>query len=169
MDERARAEIDTEPVEVDPTLRRRNVRRRRPRPWMAAALVALAVGACAWLATAHKWSSSGGTFEVLGGLVLTNNAFIDTAGQFDRDPCQATGGYTDISAGTAVVIGGPTGQVAVGALDGGTMNSGECVFSFDVSAVPVGLSVYTVTISHRATKAYTPDEIRAPIRLTLGD
>lgn len=90
-----------------------------------------------------------------------------------RDPCVTEGGYTDISDGTAVTIGGATGQtLAIGSLDAGRVttnasNNAECQFGFSVP-VPAGQSLYTVTISHRGTQTFTPDQVTQGIELSLG-
>jgi hypothetical protein len=89
------------------------------------------------------------------------------------DPCEALGGYSDISTGVAVTIGGSSGQtLAVGALGAGSVagqpgQSASCEFTFNVD-VPGGQSLYTVTISHRGTQTFTPDQVAAGISLTLG-
>ena len=89
------------------------------------------------------------------------------------DTCVALGGYSDISEGTAVTVGGSTGQTLnIGSLSRGTIigQSGQpasCQFAFSVF-VPSGQSLYTVTISHRGTQTFTPDQVAAGISLTLG-
>ena len=90
------------------------------------------------------------------------------------DTCVTLSGFSDISAGTAVTVGGPTGQtVAVGALDDGKVageagQTASCEFDFTIQ-VPKGLSEYTVTISHRGTQVFTPDQVQnSEIQLTLG-
>lgn len=82
--------------------------------------------------------------------------------------CEGTGGYDDITAGTAVTVGGASGQtLGIGSLGSGVDQGFACVFPFDV-AVPGGQSIYTVTISHRGTQTLTPAEVAAGITLTLG-
>lgn len=89
------------------------------------------------------------------------------------DTCATLGGYTDISEGAAVTVGGDKGQtLTVGALREGTVTgqagqAASCEFGFDVQ-VPGGLPLYTVTISHRGTQTFTPDQVAAGIQLTLG-
>lgn len=91
----------------------------------------------------------------------------------DGDPCTPTAGFSDISEGTAVNIGGSTGQtLAVGALGAGVLRGNDkgvlvCQFGFQVLA-PGGQSLYTVTVSHRGTQTFTPDQIAQGISLTLG-
>jgi hypothetical protein len=90
------------------------------------------------------------------------------------DPCVTLGGFTDITAGAAVNIGDSTGKtVAVGALEAGTVaaqadQSAACEFDFAIQ-VPAGLSEYTVTISHRGTQVFTPEQVHdGQVKMTLG-
>lgn len=150
--------------------------RRRP-VQVGAAVVAVAIGAGVYFAV-----SSGPTqVHVRGTLQLGPLGSVDSVNPShaaNGDACEAAQGYSDISAGATVTVGGANGQpLAVGALGGGvesnvdtsfSMPLGDCVFSFDV-AVPAGQSAYTVTISHRGTQTFTPDQVAAGIHLTLGD
>jgi len=117
--------------------------------------------------------------HVHGTLQLGALSAVDNTGTAaNGDSCTAGQGYSDISAGTTVVVGGGNGQtLAVGALSAGVETNvdnslgtplGDCVFSFDV-AVPGGQSAYTVTISHRGTQTFTPAQVAAGIQLTLGE
>jgi hypothetical protein len=90
------------------------------------------------------------------------------------DPCITAGGFTDISAGTAVTIGGPDGKtLTVTALEAGRVTGAagspaQCTFDFDAN-VPDNLSEYTVTISHRGTQVFTPEQVRSGgVDLTLN-
>lgn len=116
-------------------------------------------------------ASTSSQVHVWGSITITGLNSIDTqnpTNSLDGDACEAATGYDDITAGAAVVIGGPTGQVGIGALGTGVIDAGRCTFSFDVPA-PSGLSVYTVTISHRGTQTFTPDELAGGVRLSLGN
>lgn len=90
------------------------------------------------------------------------------------DPCITQGGFTDITAGAAVTIGGPDGKtIAVGALEAGQVagtagQPAQCEFDFSVQ-VPQGLAEYTVTVSHRGTEVFTPEQVlQGEVKLTLG-
>lgn len=187
MEERAYgAEWSVEPSDDDEYSelpRRRRPRTplwRRPVVWGAAAAVVLAGGGvAAGMALGSHGSGpaptgaadTSGHAHVWGSLTITGLHFIDTQNpnnNFNGDQCKAVNGYDDIATGTAVVVGGPTGQIGVGALSDGTVSNGTCSFSFDVP-VPSGLSAYTVTISHRGTQTFTPDQLDGGIRLSLGD
>lgn len=100
-------------------------------------------------------------------LRVGNQVFASTA-----RGCQGTGGYSDLSAGTAVIVKDPEGrQVAVGALQAGHLadgNSNSCVMTFAVPGVPRGLSSYSVTISRRGTQVATPDRAQAGMTLCIG-
>lgn len=86
--------------------------------------------------------------------------------------CQGTGSYSDLSAGTAVIVKDPAGrQVAVGALKAGRPAEGDtnsCAMTFSVPDVPRDLPSYSVTISRRGTHVSTPDQARAGIALSIG-
>lgn len=86
--------------------------------------------------------------------------------------CEGAGSYSDLSAGTAVIVRDPEGrQVAVGALRAGHLadgNSNSCVMTFSVPDVPRDLASYSVTISHRGTLVKTLDEALAGIALSIG-
>lgn len=96
-----------------------------------------------------------------------------TAGPGLGDPCITQGGFTDISQGAAVTVGGANGQtLAIGALSAGSVigkagQAASCQFSFSVW-VAAGQSEYTVTISHRGTQVFTPAQVAAGIQLGLG-
>lgn len=102
--------------------------------------------------------------DVFGTLTLPAGSFVSNGAS-----CSGDGGFSDIAGGVAVTVGGPDGQtLAVTGLEAGAETvQGDCVFSFDVQA-PAGLSLYTVTISHRGTQTYTPAQIDQGIELTLG-
>lgn len=148
---------------------------RRRRVQLAGAAVLAAAGVGVYFAL-----SGSGQVHVRGTLQLGPLSAVDTT-NFDHaangDACTAGQGYSDISAGTTVVVGGSTGQtLAVGALSAGVERNvdnslglavGDCVFSFDVT-VPGGQSAYTVTISHRGTQTFTPAQVANGIALTLG-
>jgi len=166
MEERAYAEIEPEPAgqsdPFDAPLPRRgpNRPRWRSRPViLAAAIVAAAAGIGIYFATQGT-----AQVHVHGTLKLAPGGF-----DVGANGCQGSGGYSDITAGIAVTVGGGTGQtLGIGALGPGQQDdSSNCVFSFDV-AVPAGQSVYTVTISHRGTQTVSQDELANGIALTLG-
>lgn len=85
--------------------------------------------------------------------------------------CHGTGSYSDLSAGTAVIVKDPAGrQVAVGALEAGRLAEGgtnSCAMPFSVPDVPRDLPSYSVTISRRGTHVSTPDQARAGIALSI--
>jgi hypothetical protein len=147
--------------------------RRRPVQLAAAGvLIAAAIGT--WVAV----GSGPDQIHVRGTLQLGPLSATATSGTaVNGGACQAASGYSDISAGATVTVGGSQGQtLAVGPLSGGVernvdsslgMPLGDCVFSFDV-AVPGGQSAYSVTISHRGSQTFTPDQVASGIALTLG-
>lgn len=151
------AAIEPEPVAAPPTAQ--VWWRRRPVQLLAAA-AAVAIGLGVYFAV----GSGPGQVHVRGTLTLAAGGFLPA-----NNGCQGDGGYSDITPGTAVMVGGSTGQtLGVGALSTGQEDANSnCVFTFDV-AVPAGQSVYTVTISHRGTQTLTADQVANGIALTLG-
>lgn len=151
--------------------------RRRPVRLLVAAT---AIGA--GLGTYFAINSGGpGSIHVRGTLRLGPLAAVDMVHPFgaaeDGDVCVSGDGYDDITAGAPVTIGAPSGPaLAVGPLSGGAETdvgdsadaaTGFCAFTFDV-VVPAGQDMYTVTIGHRGTQTFTPEQIAQGISLTLG-
>lgn len=177
----------TEQPELEAPLRRRATPPRAPwwrRPAVlagAAAVVLAGAGVAVGMSLGSHGSGASGPppagsgdtssqVHVWGSLTVAGFNYIDSqrpGENYSGDTCTTIGGYNDISAGTAVVIGGPTGQIGVGALSAGAISNGGCVFDFDVP-VPAGLSVYTVTVSHRGTQTFSPDQLQGGIQLSIG-
>lgn len=139
-------------------------RRTRPR-WLrlaiAAPIVAAAVAAAVILIN-HAANPPIPTFTIHG--------FISAPGIGDGNGgCHTTEGYSDITAGTAVIVASPTGQtVATGALGAGEISEGVCAFPITVPAVPGNLASYSITISHRGTQVLTPASAHQAVELSLG-
>lgn len=167
MEERAYAEINPGPESQGDLFDAPPPRRGTPPPWWRRRpiqLLAAAVAVATCIGAYFALSSGTGQVHVHGTLTL---AAAGTAP--DANGCQGGDGYSDITPGTAVTVGGAQGQtLGIGALSAGQVGEGSsCVFSFDV-AVPSGQSVYTVTISHRGTQTVSTDELANGIALTLG-
>lgn len=141
----------------------------------AAALVALGVLAVA-LAV---FSGSGGVAGVgtpAGFTYAGTFTLIDTSTSYSGitstgSTCEGRGGYSDIHAGTQVVVKSASGEVlATGSLTGGTPTGiTECTFSYSVGPIPGGQSNYGMTVSHRGDLYYSEDELKDGPALTLGD
>jgi hypothetical protein len=97
--------------------------------------------------------------------------------------CSGKGGYSDLTAGSAVTVQNPTGKVvATGALATGTVAASlpttfagqpitlivSCALSFEVRDVPDGLSSYSVTVTHRGTQVIPNGQGHGFVRLTIG-
>jgi hypothetical protein len=111
--------------------------------------------------------SSDSTFTIHGSVTLLPGAYVPDG----NGGCTTSGGYSDISAGTAVTIGDQTGTtIAVGQLQAGrAAGDGEqgCTFDFDVQTTGIH-TLYTVTVSHRGTQTFTSVQADQGIALTLG-
>jgi ABC-type Fe3+-hydroxamate transport system substrate-binding protein len=102
----------------------------------------------------------------------------------DGQPCSSHGGYSDIAAGTQVVVTDSAGKVvAVGSLDagravgytGGSTGAhyfvGDCRYVFVVPDVPEGpaTAIYGIEVSHRGVLNYPRSDLDDPVKLTLGN
>lgn len=127
------------------------------------AVVCLGAGFGAGYVAHGSATTSGKTVTVHGTLTLTQGAYRNG----DGTSCTAGDGFSDISPGTAVTVGDDTGAtLAVGQLQAGQNNGSGCAFAFDVK-VPAGRTSYTVTVSHRGTQVFSPDQI-GEADMTLG-
>jgi len=129
----------------------------------AIAIIGLGIGFGAGYAAHGSGTASKKTVTVHGSLTLTQGAYKEG----DGTDCTAGDGFSDISPGTAVTVGDDAGAtLAVGQLQAGQITGGGCAFGFDVK-VPAGRTSYTVTVSHRGTQVFSPDQI-GEADMTLG-
>jgi Protein of unknown function (DUF2510) len=113
--------------------------------------------------------SSDGTRKttVTGTFVLTD---ADTAAA----GCVGTGGYTDITQGTTVILTNESGTIlGSAALDAGTADTtaGTCTYHFAVPGVPENQSQYAVEVAHRGKVVNSRADMQASgwtFALTLG-
>jgi hypothetical protein len=119
--------------------------------------------------TGTSFLNRGNTFNMSGSITLSGAAFQDYLPD-GTGGCQGTGGYTDMTAGTAVTVADSTGKVvATGALGAGrVVQDTACVLPINVPGVPGGLSEYVVTVSHRGSQVFSTAQATQPIELTLG-
>lgn len=110
----------------------------------AAALVALGVLAVA-LAVFHGSGGVAGVGTPAGFTYAGTFTLIDTSTSYSGitstgSTCEGRGGYSDIHAGTQVVVKSASGEVlATGSLTGGTPTGiTECTFSYSVGPIPGG-------------------------------
>jgi hypothetical protein len=132
------------------------------------AVVALA-GSCSSHAAAAKPIPSPKLINVIGSIALTNGMQYRAAA--DGADCDASGtpGYSDMVAGTQVVVYDAGGkQLAIGTLGPGTTQAGACTFPFTIGGVPSGVGPYSVEVSHRGKIAFTEAQA-GDVELTLGD
>lgn len=160
------------PVPVPP----QPARPRQPRaPWIIAGIsVLVAIGGVLFglgvfkPSPANHSQASHGTFDISGTITVQGSALDDYTATADGG-CEGTGGYSDMTSGTAVTVADATGKiVATGALGQGLDIGGGCQISFDVPGVPTHLSKYVVTVSHRGSQVLTPAQAFQPLDLTLG-
>lgn len=120
-------------------------------------------------------SPSAATLTASGTLLLKRGEFSWNSA---ADPtCQGLGGYSDLRAGTQVVVTDAAGKkLAVGALvagragdfsteSDGTQRAGSCSLSFAVSGVPRGVGPYGVEVSHRGVQNYNETELDRGVML----
>ncbi|MGH3438294.1 MAG: hypothetical protein ACRDRN_17735 [Sciscionella sp.] len=136
------------------------------------AVTGVIIGACvigaAWGATAAAGRLSGAnTFTLHGSMSLKggdDDVTTTAAG------CAGSGGYSDISDGTAVTVYDAGGAVvATGDLTKATSDGAACMFDIQVPDVPVGSKFYQVEVSHRG-KITVPagDAESGTVSITLG-
>lgn len=86
--------------------------------------------------------------------------------------CEGSGGYDDISYGTAVTVRDGAGEIlATGSLDSGEVVGDWCNFTFTVEDVP-GADFYEVEVSHRGGLSYSSKEMDEKdwfVSVSLGD
>jgi hypothetical protein len=109
-------------------------------------------------------------FTLRGNITITDDDTFAPGILSDGATCQGTGGYSDLSPGTAVIVADPTGRVvATGALANGVdLGAGSCMLPFSVPGVPGGLASYSVTVSHRGTQVVGPGEAHSGVLLSIG-
>ena len=103
------------------------------------------------------------TYRITGTLTLADGFSASTT-------CSGKGGFRDISEGAQVTITDSTGAtIALGHLGTGRVDTGGCVFPFEVADVPAGKEFYGIEVSHRGVIKYGENEVRgSSIKLTLG-
>jgi hypothetical protein len=151
--------------------------RAKTNPWhlvLAAAAGAALVGAL-WIGL--DLAGSGTPIGPPGSSGTSAEAF-DLSGTFtlhstgySYSTCGGSGGYSDITAGTAVTVYNAAGTVlSQGALGTGHSDGiGTCVFSLSAPNVPAGEKFYLVEVSHRGRIMVQPDDARyGRVALSLG-
>jgi len=136
-------------------------RRRKSLVWIAVG-IALALGGTA---AAVGLLIGDETISVHGQMRITDpDGFDLNAG----GECAGDGGYTDIHAGTQVVITDRSGAtVAVGQLGRGSRINSYCELPFNLD-VPGGSDFYGIEVSHRGVLQYPRDRLVDPLVVTLG-
>lgn len=136
--------------------------------WVLVAAV-VATSFVVWQQTVAK-----ATFAV-GGTLQLNSSRYELVRSDDTCPLSG-GGFADIRHGTPVTVYDSSGKaVALGALglEAPASKIGEktsrCYFSFDVSGVPEGDSIYSIEIGHRGRVQFTREALRAVVDLKIGD
>jgi hypothetical protein len=132
----------------------------RSRSVVAVALVAGGLFAC-----------GGGGHTLSGNIHVVEQLGLGSENKVGQ-ACTGTGGYTDLHAGTSVVVKNEDGKVlATGTLDAGKIVALEtCGFKFNVANVP-DANFYQVEVSHRGEVTYSKkdlDDRRWNIDLSLG-
>lgn len=113
-------------------------------------------------------------FTVIGTMTLmvSDPSDLTTGIGLNGDGCAGAGGYSDISAGTQVVIKDSSGaSIATGELgEGSGATDSACVFSFKIKGVPASgkSDVYSVEVSHRGDVSFKKADAGF-VALSLGD
>lgn len=131
---------------------------------------AAVVAALAVVIVALAGGFGAGTFTMTGSLIVIDQSSLLPDLQTDKANCQGTGGFSDLSPGTAVLVQDSTGQtIATGSLAAGKRDpsSGACLMPFTVTDVKDGLGSYSVTISHRGTQVFTAANAHSGVILTI--
>jgi hypothetical protein len=131
-----------------------------------------------------------GTLDFIGGATHTpadpgdGDMWDPTPEEWDGDPCEGDGGYSDITDGTAVTVYGPDGDiVALGSItqpdpyviggeaeQPGVPSDLGCKFQITVPDVPAGLGFYQYEIAHRGQLRLTEEDAKAGnASATLGE
>ncbi|SEF26432.1 hypothetical protein SAMN05421837_103304 [Amycolatopsis pretoriensis] len=108
--------------------------------------------------------TSGEAFDLRGTFTLNS-------GGYGYSTCGGSGGYSDITTGTAVTVYNAAGTVlSQGALGTGRPNgAGSCVFTLSAPNVPAGEKFYLVEVSHRGRIMVQPEDARnGNVALSLG-
>jgi hypothetical protein len=109
--------------------------------------------------------TSGEAFDLRGTFTLNSSGY-------GYSSCGGSGGYSDITTGTAVTVYNAAGTVlSQGALGTGRPDgAGSCVFSLSAPNVPAGEKFYLVEVSHRGRIMVQPDDARnGRVALSLGN
>jgi len=91
----------------------------------------------------------------------------------ERTPCRGLSGYSDINAGTTVLISNEKGTIiATGELGTGSKDIYEdsCNFPYKVTGVPAA-KIYSIEVSHRGKSTYSLSDLKKnnwKANLTLG-
>ncbi len=129
---------------------------------------------CTWAALAVVvglgLAACGGSSHSLQGTV-TVRELVGTSRVIGGE-CAGYEGYSDIHAGTAVVVKDESGKVlATGSLsDGKVLNIGNCQFTFKVDGLS-DAKFYQVEVSHRGIVTYSRDDLDKAswkVGLTVG-
>ena len=141
----------------------RRLNRPTNRTFGIAGVTAVLVAAAAYvvLGTSEKHT-------VTGEFALTTENTLSTG-----DTCRGTGGYSDITPGTQVVIEDDTGRtLATGAFGAGLYDGRSCVFNFSFQDVPKAKFYRVHQSGDRGTLQYSyADMVDSDwsVHLTLGD
>ncbi|WP_290059048.1 hypothetical protein [Amycolatopsis solani] len=109
--------------------------------------------------------TAGQSFDLSGTFTLYSTGY-------GYSTCGGSGGYSDITTGTAVTVYNAAGTVlSQGALGTGHSNgAGTCVFSLSAPNVPAGEKFYLVEVSHRGRIMVQPDDARyGRVAISLGN
>ncbi|MGO9152435.1 serine/threonine-protein kinase [Mycobacterium sp.] len=148
---------------------RNEVRIRRSRLLVAAALVLVAICVGAFFAVQAITNKAPlARFSLIGTLQLSSDS-IKTTGLPGGYSCAGDRSDNDIGPGATVTVADETGKlIAKGAIESSYGQQGSCLFLFRVNEVPGGQKYYRVQVAQRGETMYTEAEAKAGINLSLG-
>jgi hypothetical protein len=136
-------------------------------------LTVFAVGGGGFVA--YRMMSHTATFTAQGQILLRDTDPLTEGISRTSGSCSGTGGYSDITEGTSVIVRDADGKtVAAGELGtgiiGGDPSNGNlvaCTFMFMIRGIPDGSKFYSFEVSHRGQVTMSHDQAIWP-RMTIG-
>lgn len=112
-------------------------------------------------------------FDAHGSLTLTSKSIRQESNGVSpiyNSPCSGTDGATYLTAGAQVTVTDAHGTtIAIGQLDPGKYDRGNCKFTFAVLDIPADHDIYGVTISEHGGRQFNRAQMQAGPLLGITD